>query len=186
MHEPCSTDDVQLSFDFERWQDIPGWEGLYCASTLGRIRSIDRIDSLGRKRFGQILRPKTTRKGYLEVHLLLGSRHEMRTVHRLVLDTFVGPRPDGLQCRHLDGNPQNNQLSNLAWGTSKANHADQVAHGTQLRGETATGAKLTERQVLAIRSEAAAGASIRHLSERYGRPVNTIRHVVSRYSWRHV
>jgi hypothetical protein len=56
-----------------------------------------------------------------------------RSVHHLVLELFVGPRPPGMECRHLDGNPQNNHRSNLAWGTSKENVADQYLHGTRRR-----------------------------------------------------
>lgn len=49
-------------------------------------------------------------------------------VHRLILLTFVGPCPEGMQCRHLDGNPGNNRLDNLAWGTTEENIEDRKAH----------------------------------------------------------
>jgi hypothetical protein len=47
-----------------------------------------------------------------------------------VLEAFVGPRPPGLECRHLDGNPANSVLANLAWGTHSENMQDRVRHGT--------------------------------------------------------
>jgi hypothetical protein len=53
-----------------------------------------------------------------------------RFVHRLVLEAFVGPCPEGMECRHLDGDPANNRLENLRWGTHRENAADQVRHGT--------------------------------------------------------
>jgi hypothetical protein len=46
------------------------------------------------------------------------------------MEAFVGLRPKGLETRHLDGDPSNNQLSNLAYGTSSENHLDMVRHGT--------------------------------------------------------
>lgn len=51
-------------------------------------------------------------------------------VHHLVLETFVSNCPDGMNCRHLDGDPSNNALSNLAWGTQSEQVADKKAHGT--------------------------------------------------------
>ena len=51
-------------------------------------------------------------------------------VHVLVLSTFVGPRPDGMEVRHLDGNSLNNSLENLAWGTHKENTQDAFVHGS--------------------------------------------------------
>ena len=50
-------------------------------------------------------------------------------VHRLVLLAFRGAPPPGMECRHLDGDPGNNQLSNLVWGTRKQNAADTIRHG---------------------------------------------------------
>jgi hypothetical protein len=56
-------------------------------------------------------------------------------VHRLVLCSFVGPRPVGMVCRHLNGNQKDNRLENLAWGTIAENNRDRVKHGTIPRAE---------------------------------------------------
>ena len=53
-----------------------------------------------------------------------------RLVHRLVLEAFVGPRPEGMVARHLNGDPGDNRLENLAWGTQSENNYDKVRHGT--------------------------------------------------------
>ena len=66
----------------------------------------------------------------------LQSGYKVRTkklVHRLVLETFVGPCPDGMETRHLNGDPSDNRLANLAWGTPKENHTDKVRHGRGVR-----------------------------------------------------
>ena len=87
-------------------------------------------------------------RGYLFVRL--GSKNNPQPVHRLMLITFIGPRPKGMQCRHLDGNKENNRLDNLCWGTPKENQADRRKHGTDSRGITHGMSKLCEEQVRVI------------------------------------
>lgn len=82
-------------------------------------------------------------RGYKLVVLRSGVVKRTLSVHRLVLVAFVGPRPDGCQARHLDGNKDNNSLSNLRWGTAKENCADKERHGRALIGERNHQAKLT-------------------------------------------
>jgi len=53
-------------------------------------------------------------------------------VHRMVLLAFVGPAPEGMKCRHLNGNPKDNRLENLCWGTSSENNRDIVRHGRHI------------------------------------------------------
>lgn len=85
-------------------------------------------------------------------------------VHRFVLECFAGPCPEGMQCRHLDGDKTNNRPSNLAWGSSAENKADQIAHGTiaDFRGERHPQAKLTEADVRAIRADSRRQTDIAH------------------------
>jgi hypothetical protein len=52
------------------------------------------------------------------------------TVHALVLLAHTGPRPEGMVVRHLNGDPADNRLANLAYGTYVENQADAVRHGT--------------------------------------------------------
>jgi len=106
------------------WRAIPGWEGLYEVSIDGQIRSL--------RRKGRVMLPFTTEKGYLRVYLYRGTSVERVRVHTAVLRAFVGPRPAGMVTRHLDGNPANNHLSNLAWGTPAENEADKKMHAAGL------------------------------------------------------
>ncbi len=71
-------------------------------------------------------------------------------VHRLLLLAFRGDRP-GMVARHLDGNPANNRIDNLSWGTHEENMQDMVMHGTSTRGEKNHHAKITEQQVIEIK-----------------------------------
>lgn len=109
----------------ERWLPIPGREGRYDVSDMGRVRSL-----LGRE--PRILKACIDRKGYAQVNLSGGDRSlaPVPRVHGLVLLAFVGVRPDGMECRHVDGDSMNNRLSNLAYGTHSENELDRVAHGT--------------------------------------------------------
>lgn len=75
------------------------------------------------------MKPGQQTKGYLIVNLCNGHSH-VRTIHRLVLETYVGPCPEGMQCRHLNGNQFDNRFENLCWGTPSENVRDTIQHGT--------------------------------------------------------
>lgn len=117
--------------DDEQWRTIPGFEGHYEASDLGRIRSLDRTVPHGRVRaitvHGKILAP-TMHKGRPHLTLVRDGRRHQVAVHVLVLRAFRGPRPAGMEGCHGDGDATNNRLSNLRWDTSSANNRDQVQH----------------------------------------------------------
>lgn len=75
---------------------------------------------------GRILSPGRAKSGHLLVVL---GRNQVRFIHRLVLETFVCPRPSEMECRHKDGRHENNHLCNLIWGTRAENVADMFKHG---------------------------------------------------------
>lgn len=72
-------------------------------------------------------------------------------VHRTVCALFNGPPPPGHQCRHLDGDINNNSSANLAWGTPSENSRDTIRHGNTCTGEKNGMAKLTTEKVNALR-----------------------------------
>ena len=117
----------------EIWKPVKGYEGLYEVSNLGNVRSLDREVE---KSNGQVCkyRGKEIAKtpqvgGYLRTRLSIKGKSSTPLIHRLVLEAFVGECPEGMETRHLDGDPTNNQLSNLSWGTSQENKWDTVAMG---------------------------------------------------------
>lgn len=98
----------------EIWKDIPGYEGVYQASNLGRIRGVDRIDVGGRKWKGKVLSQCVCR-GYKKVGLNYARINKQCAVHRLVALAFI-PNPNGYeQINHKDENPANNMVENLEW-----------------------------------------------------------------------
>jgi len=101
---------------------IPGWPG-YFVTPAGDVWS----RKPGRRPV--LLRQYTNPWGYAWVGLKDGRRRRSAYVHRLVLESFVGPPEDGQQARHIDGDNTNNHLVNLAWGTHAENIRDKVAHG---------------------------------------------------------
>ena len=108
-------------------------------------------------------------------------------VHRLVLTAFVGPCPDGMECRHFpDFDRSNCRLSNLQWGTRKQNIADKMTMGRQPRGETQGLSVLTEKIVSQLRAEHAAGIGIRTLARKYKLDRGTIHCAIKRRTWKHV
>lgn len=113
----------------EEWRPVPGWTG-YEASTLGRIRSVDRIVStshgLHRRYRGCLLRQKTIKRGGYRAVTVSG---RTQRVHVLVLLAHAGPRPDGMEGCHADGDPTNNRLENLSWDTHLANVHDTIRMG---------------------------------------------------------
>jgi NUMOD4 motif/HNH endonuclease len=113
----------------ETWRPVMGYEGLYEVSDLGRVRSLDRMTGR-RLRRGRILKAiPQKRGGHLHVSLCADGTEVVRHVHRIVLEAFVGPRPDGMETRHLDGDPVNNALTNICWGTYADNRQDMLRHG---------------------------------------------------------
>lgn len=102
----------------ETWKRHPEHDLLI--STLGGVVNT---------RTGFTLNPSRRPDGYLIIHGFC-ERKLTRRVHRLVLETFVGPCPEGHTARHLDGTTDNNRLRNLAWGTNADQEEDKKRHGT--------------------------------------------------------
>jgi len=172
----------------EVWKDIPGFEGCYQASTHGRIRSLPRPvyrkDGHGGyavwQYTGRILRARPKESGHLNVSL--GARNTKK-VHRLVLETFVGPCPAGLECLHTDGDPTNNRLDNLRWGTRLDNRADMRAHA-QLYRRRQGATWLSEETIRAIKRDLRAPGvpTQKVLARKYGVHVNTINNINRGYT----
>ena len=158
----------------EEWRDVVGFEGIYQVSNFGRIRSV---------KTGKI-KEQTVQDNDNRPYLGLWKNNKQKICrpHKLVMEAFVGIRPQGMECCHNDGNPQNNHLTNLRWDTAKSNQADRVRHGTTNRGEQCGTAKLTLEQVRAIRQD---NRLQRIIAAEYGVRDNTISRIKSGKRWTH-
>ena len=126
------------------------------------------------------------KSGHMFVRLYNGKGVSLkRYIHRLVLETFICECPEGMECRHLDGNPANNDLMNLAWGTPSENQADREIHGTSNAGENNGMAKLTSTIAAEIRQRyAAGGISQEKLGKEYGISGGTVLNVVKNRTYK--
>lgn len=79
---------------------------------------------------GVELAPGVRKDGRLSVVLNREGRRRTRLIHQLVLEAFVGPRPNGMEGCHNDGICTNNVWTNLRWDTRAGNAADTKRHGT--------------------------------------------------------
>lgn len=121
LYQYCVLSDVD---EEDVWLPIPGWYG-YEVSDQGDVYSL-KSERLLRQRLH-------SRDGYCMVNLYGDEGRSTVTVHTLVLGAFVGPRPEGYVCRHLNGVAQDNRLTNLKWGTPEENAQDALDHGTHAR-----------------------------------------------------
>ena len=111
------TGKVHCFFEQEEWRDIKGYEGKYQVSNLGNVKSLQ-YKRLGKAR---ILIPYISNRGYYTVALSMNSKKAVRTIHRLVAETFVENIDDLPMVNHVDGNKKNNRADNLEWCTQKHN-----------------------------------------------------------------
>lgn len=114
----------------EQWKDIPGYEGIYEASTEGRIRSAEgKITSNSRysvrhwkqRIIKQKHQARSTGKTDARVCLWKDGREKTYLVSRLIAMSWCNGYADGLTVNHIDGNPENNRADNLEWVTRREN-----------------------------------------------------------------
>lgn len=176
--------------DREVWREVPGYR-CYEVSTSGRVRSFRKRGpgSLRDERREKCvtIKPAITAKGYARVSLTSDEKAVQLAIHRLVLLAFVGPAPQAyLDSRHLDGNPLNNSINNLCWGTKLENGQDRVRHETAPKGTRHWNAKLGDDDVREIRAMRERGASLREMATAFGISEGNVLAIVQRKTWRHV
>lgn len=170
----------------ERWLPVVGHEGWYEVSDHGRVRRVVRGPST---KPGYILKPRPSTQGYLRYVL---SRHAQKrhcTAHELVLEAFVGPRPDGHECNHKDTNKANNHLANLEWTTPKANTNHAIDRGRWAPGwrkgtrEGHGRTKLTWEKAREIRRLAGSEPAWK-TAARFGVSIRTVHDIRRGRAWR--
>jgi hypothetical protein len=102
------------------------------------------------------------------------------------MTVFVGPRPERLECRHLDGDKANNRVENLRYGTRKENAEDMTRHGGSARGERHPQARLTEQDVREIRVLLGQGKGYAEIGRQFRVWGPTIRRIALGRGWTHV
>ncbi len=161
------------------YKPVPGYDNYY-AGDDGSIWSFLRNK-------WHRLKPAFTGSGGKK-YLYLNMRGRSRSVHKMILEAFVGPRPSGMWARHFpDRDTRNNRLMNLSWATRKENMADKIVHGTKLQGERVPVSKLTAEKVNIIRLQ----YKKRQFNQRQLAELNevhpaSISDIILRKSWSHI
>lgn len=126
-------------------------------------------------------------KGYSVTWLTVNGDPERFLTHRLILEAFVGPCPDGMEACHNNGIKADNRIDNLRWDTHEGNSRDKIRHGTQQRGEKHPIAKLTDQDVINIREEYRSGRKgVNQIARDFGVSSGTVSMIVQRKSWAHI
>lgn len=172
------------------WKECVGWPE-YEVSTNGQVR---RVATNRGASVGHILSPVKGSHGYPAVML---SRPELRDqkvlVHRLMAEAFIGPLGEahkGLEVNHKNGVKDDNRIENLECVTHRENCKHAYASGlndvANHRGERCGAAKLTEKQVMEMRSRMDAGEKGTKIAKEFGVGTSTVYGIKNRKYWRHV
>lgn len=169
----------------------------YKVSNHGRVKSLERLVEIRPKyrpkywaiRDGRILAAALDGHGYYKVVFSVNKIKTTRTVHKLVATVFV-PNPDNKpEVNHKDSDKTNNHDWNLEWTTKKENHIHATETGLKAKGETYGRVKLTEQDVLNIRSEykgRGKGPTLKEIAKKYGIKEAHTSSIINNKNWTHL
>ena len=131
----------------EEWRPVVGYDGYYEVSSLGRVKSVG--NRKGSWKTPHILKTQDNGKGYKVVCLHRDGGYSFKTVHRLVAVAFIPNQENRSDVNHIDGDKSNNVVWNLEWATKSEN----AIHARDVLGKLYFNRRLTDEQVIAIRSD---------------------------------
>lgn len=172
----------------EAWLPAVGYEGTYEVSDYRRVRRV----APGHGTYvGKILSPWIHRDGCPMVSLSLGGKRTNRKISNLVADAFLPPKSSTDQVlRHLNDDPTDNRIENLAWGTYSDNMADSMRNGNfrapGTRGSAHGMTKLTDEKVAAIRRQDADGVPHATIAIQHGIATGSVSKIVTGRTWGHI
>jgi len=169
----------------EEWEPIVERELLYSISNFGRAK---RTKSGQHTHDGKLLKPALDKDGYQVINLIEDGRRRTLKIHRIVLGSFIGQCPEGMQVNHKDGDKTNNCLENLEYVTPSENMRHALKTGLRVppRGEDQWRSKLTEEDVRKIRLLLTEGVTQRLIADRYNICQSAISKIATGKTWAHV
>lgn len=157
----------------EQWRDVVGYEGIYMVSDHGRC--------------ARQMKPSKHRDGYTKTSFKLAERTRYTSVHVLVAETFLGPKPKDFQVNHKDGNKANNCIDNLEYASVADNARHAIRFGLRATGEAINTAKLTAEQVIEIRQlRDEESYSCGTIAVQFGVQLSTIARIVNGTAWKQI
>jgi hypothetical protein len=132
----------------EVWKDVKDYEGIYQISNLGNLKSLKRKGTGTFTNKEYLLKKGITTKGYYSYGLSKNGKVKTHTLHRLVANHFIENINNEKCVNHKDGNPKNNDISNLEW----CSYSENSLHGYRSNGRKNSRRKLTEKEVLEIKT----------------------------------
>jgi hypothetical protein len=166
------------------YHEIEGWPG-YCVGTDGSVWTQKIRLNFMSERWRQLKEfPSVT--GYLLVKLYNNGSNRTRPVYRFVLETFIGPCPEGKEACHNNGKRTDNNITNLRWDTRQANMDDMRRHGTTPKGSRSAMAILTEADVVEMRQLRRTGMQVKEIAKLFSVDATNICRAISGHHWTHV
>lgn len=156
----------------EFWTTVTDWPD-YQVSDIGRVKSL----KYGKEKILSV--SPNVKSGVPQVSLCRDGKRTTFSVHVLMLTSFVGPCPDGMEGCHNDGNPANNVLKNLRWDTRRENGIDAVIQRTHRH------VKLRPSDIPVIWSRLRRGDSYESIATDYNVAIGTINDIRSGRTWSH-
>lgn len=173
------------------WLPVVGYEGIYEVSSIGQVRTVERMGHHPKNKHGKshkfkikqmVKSMRLDKYGYFQISIM----SKTMLVHRLVARAFVPGFFEGAQVNHKNLNKTDNRPENLEWVTSGQN----TRHARSLKswgaGENNAMAKLSAKKILAIRRMKEEGFSRKEISNKLKIPYGTIVNIVARRTWKHI
>lgn len=155
----------------------------YEISSFGNVRRA----FLNGERINRLLKPYIHSNGYGEVHL---SKVGKQSIHRLVLQTFIGPAPINTEANHKNGIKMDNRIENLEWITRSENMKHAYRNGLILnlnkKGSKNGRAIVSENDIISIIKMRQEGFVLREISNKFGICISAVNNIIKGKSWRHV
>ena len=159
----------------EEWR--PFFGGKYEISDAGRVRNTET---------SRVLKPVVMTIGYTKVSPVLGGKNVQKYVHHLVAAAFIGPRPDGAEVNHIDGDKTNASASNLEYVSHGGNMRHARATGLSPAGSRCNRGHLVEADIVAMREARKSGETVTSIARRFGVSVPCASENINGRKWRHV
>lgn len=173
----------------DEWRQL-GWIDGYRFGSDGRIQSCRKMCRWGgyTDEWRDVCFRKQPDTGHLSIRITVEGKKRKYFVHRLILEAFRGPCPEGMEALHWDDNPENNRIDNLRWGTHKENCEDKRRNGNLRVGKGSRHhlSKLTEEMIPMIRVLGNAGMKHGDIAARYGVTRPAISYALRGETWKHV